>query len=256
MRKSRVPRSTTDALRQFARRNQLTLNTIVQGAWALLLSRYSGEDDVVFGATVSGRPAELPGIESMVGLFINTLPVRVSVPPDAALCPGFVNSRRISLNRADSSTHRSCGFIPGVMCLARHRYSRRSLDSRISRPEAPITARPTSAFEFRSFGQTNYPLTLGVLPGTEWLLKLLYARPRFEPRRHRSPAGPFHPAADGYARNSAARLWEILPADRRRGTGAWPSGTRPQAHYPRDATIPQLFEDQARRAPHAIAVNV
>ena len=57
----------------------MTLNTIVQGAWGVLLSRYSGESDVVFGATVSGRPAELAGVETMVGVFINTLPVRVRV---------------------------------------------------------------------------------------------------------------------------------------------------------------------------------
>ena len=62
-------------LNSFARMHQITLNTLVQGAWALLLSRYSGESDVLFGATVSGRPPELAGVESMVGLFINTLPV-------------------------------------------------------------------------------------------------------------------------------------------------------------------------------------
>ncbi|MGH3777951.1 MAG: non-ribosomal peptide synthase/polyketide synthase, partial [Pseudonocardiaceae bacterium] len=66
-------------LQQVAKRNGLTVNTIVQGAWALLLSRYSGARDVVFGTTVSGRPAELPGVESMVGMFINTVPTRASV---------------------------------------------------------------------------------------------------------------------------------------------------------------------------------
>ncbi|HEU4323770.1 MAG TPA: condensation domain-containing protein, partial [Roseiflexaceae bacterium] len=67
-------------LRQLAQRHGLTLNTLVQGAWAILLGRYSGEDDVLFGATVAGRPADLPGVEQMVGLFINTLPVRVQLP--------------------------------------------------------------------------------------------------------------------------------------------------------------------------------
>jgi hypothetical protein len=69
----------TVELQQLARREQLTLNTIVQGAWGLLLSRYSGAEDVVFGTVVSGRPAELRGVEGMLGLFINTLPVRVRV---------------------------------------------------------------------------------------------------------------------------------------------------------------------------------
>jgi amino acid adenylation domain-containing protein/non-ribosomal peptide synthase protein (TIGR01720 family) len=62
-----------------AKRNGLTLNTVVQGAWALLASRYSGRRDVVFGTTVSGRPGDLLGVESMVGMFINTVPTRVSV---------------------------------------------------------------------------------------------------------------------------------------------------------------------------------
>src|SRR5262249_19606998 len=67
----------TTRLQQFARQQQLTLNTVVHAAWALLLSRYSGEDDLLYGVTVSGRPPELTGVEQMVGLFINTLPLRV-----------------------------------------------------------------------------------------------------------------------------------------------------------------------------------
>ena len=55
------------------------MNTVLQGAWAALLSRYTGQDEVVYGAVVAGRPAELTGVEQMVGLFINTLPVRVHV---------------------------------------------------------------------------------------------------------------------------------------------------------------------------------
>ncbi|HEY9416376.1 MAG TPA: amino acid adenylation domain-containing protein, partial [Pseudonocardia sp.] len=70
----------SERLHRMARRNGLTLNTVVQGAWGLLLSRYSGEQDVVFGTTVSGRPAELPGVEHMVGMLMNTVPTRVRVP--------------------------------------------------------------------------------------------------------------------------------------------------------------------------------
>jgi thioester reductase-like protein len=81
----RLPAATVSALRALARQRQLTLYTIIQGVWALLLSRYSGRDDVVFGATVSGRPPDLAGVESTVGLFINTLPVRVRVAPEPSL---------------------------------------------------------------------------------------------------------------------------------------------------------------------------
>jgi non-ribosomal peptide synthase protein (TIGR01720 family) len=73
---------TTGALQAIARKHQLTMNTLTQGAWALLLSRYCQVEDVVFGATVSGRPADLAGVESMVGSFINNLPVRVRLDRD------------------------------------------------------------------------------------------------------------------------------------------------------------------------------
>src|SRR5205807_2185850 len=66
-------------LEELARRRQVTMNAVVQGAWGLLLGRYSGQRDVVFGATVSGRSAAVKGIESLVGLFINTLPVRAQL---------------------------------------------------------------------------------------------------------------------------------------------------------------------------------
>ncbi|MFG3107536.1 amino acid adenylation domain-containing protein [Streptomyces tendae] len=75
----------TARLTGWARRHGLTLNTVVQGAWAVLLGRLTGRRDVVFGAVNSGRPADLPGIESMVGSFLNTLPVRVVLDPARTL---------------------------------------------------------------------------------------------------------------------------------------------------------------------------
>jgi hypothetical protein len=76
---------TTQALSSLARRQQLTMNTLVQGIWALVLSRYSGTDDVVFGAMVSGRSVALPGVESIAGLFVNSLPVRLRVTDEEPL---------------------------------------------------------------------------------------------------------------------------------------------------------------------------
>ena len=75
----RLPEAATAALVATARRERVTLNTVVRGAWALLVSRYSGESDVVFGATVSGRQPGLDGALDMVGLLINTLPVRAQI---------------------------------------------------------------------------------------------------------------------------------------------------------------------------------
>ncbi|SCY82250.1 Condensation domain-containing protein, partial [Nitrosospira sp. Nl5] len=72
----------TEGLVQFAKRERVTLNTLVQAAWALLLSRYIGREKVVFGVTVAGRPADLAGAEHLLGLFINTLPVVAAVAPE------------------------------------------------------------------------------------------------------------------------------------------------------------------------------
>ncbi|GAA4290783.1 hypothetical protein GCM10023148_54830 [Actinokineospora soli] len=82
-----------------ARAHGLTLNTVVQAAWALLLARHTREDDVVFGTTVSGRPADLPGVESMIGMFINTVPTRVRVDPAEHVLPLL---HRVQAQQAES----------------------------------------------------------------------------------------------------------------------------------------------------------
>ncbi|WP_433630395.1 amino acid adenylation domain-containing protein [Nocardia sp. CA-120079] len=76
-----LTRATVERLETTARESGATVNTVVQAAWAMLLAMSTGRTDVVFGGTVSGRPPELPGVEEMVGLFINTLPVRVQLDP-------------------------------------------------------------------------------------------------------------------------------------------------------------------------------
>ncbi|MEU1473798.1 amino acid adenylation domain-containing protein [Streptomyces sp. NPDC005760] len=83
--RAELPEATGAALTALARRLGVTASTLVRTAWSILLSRTTGQNDVVFGATVSGRPAALPGVESMVGLFVNTVPVRVRLRPDHSL---------------------------------------------------------------------------------------------------------------------------------------------------------------------------
>ena len=85
-----VEEETTRRLKEFGRRQGLTLSTLVQGAWAVLLSRYSGERDVLFGVTASGREAPIPGVERGIGLFINTLPLRLRVDRDRRVAEWLV----------------------------------------------------------------------------------------------------------------------------------------------------------------------
>ncbi|MFI6210327.1 amino acid adenylation domain-containing protein, partial [Streptomyces sp. NPDC051041] len=102
-----LPAPAVAALRRLARERGLTVNTLVQGAWALLLSRMTGRDDVVFGTTVSGRPPEIPGVESMAGLFINTLPVRVVLDPAEPLTDLLL---RLQTAQADLMAHQHIGL--------------------------------------------------------------------------------------------------------------------------------------------------
>ncbi|MFB9688718.1 amino acid adenylation domain-containing protein [Amycolatopsis plumensis] len=89
----------SERLAAFARRHRLTVNAVVQGSWARLLARHGGEPDVCFGAVVSGRPPDLPGVDAIVGMFVNTVPVRVTVA-EAEDRPGWF--RRLQADQAEA----------------------------------------------------------------------------------------------------------------------------------------------------------
>ena len=99
------------ALHRTAREQALTLNTLLQAAFGMLLGRLSGRDDVVFGVTVAGRPAELAGVEQMVGLFINTLPLRMRLPPQLPLSE-LLRQTQERQSRADGAPAHRAGRDP------------------------------------------------------------------------------------------------------------------------------------------------
>lgn len=90
-----------------ARRHGVTVNTVLQGAWAVLLGMLSGRADVTFGTTVAGRPADVPGVEHMIGLLINTVPVRIRLDADEALPDALA---RIQREQAGLMDHRHLGL--------------------------------------------------------------------------------------------------------------------------------------------------
>ncbi|MFW9265250.1 condensation domain-containing protein, partial [Nostoc sp. CALU 546] len=105
--------SATTAVMSFVRQHQLTMSNLVQATWGLLLSRYSQETDVVFGATVSGRPPELVGVESIVGLFINTLPVRVQISEKTELL-GLLKDLQAQQIESEQFSYSSLAEIQGL----------------------------------------------------------------------------------------------------------------------------------------------
>ncbi|MFE6068660.1 non-ribosomal peptide synthase/polyketide synthase [Streptomyces sp. NPDC056525] len=102
-----LPADLGDGIAELAASGAVTLNTVVQLAWAVVLGRLTGRDDVVFGTTVAGRPAEVPGVESMVGLFINTVPVRVALDHDE---PWSKALARVQNEQADLGPHQHLGL--------------------------------------------------------------------------------------------------------------------------------------------------
>ncbi|MFC5181382.1 non-ribosomal peptide synthetase [Actinomadura harenae] len=165
----------SDAVGATARRLGVTANTVVQAAWGLLLARLLGRDDVVFGATVSGRPMDLPGVERMVGLFINTLPVRVRL--DAAESAAGLLTR-LQAEQAElipfhhhglGDLHRLAG-LPALFDTMTV-FENYPLDASLLGAEIGDGTRLAGADLLDS---THYPLTLDAVPGAELQLRLGY----------------------------------------------------------------------------------
>ncbi len=179
----RLSEKTTAAMQSFVRRHKLTMNTLVQGAWALLLSHYSGADDVVYGATVSGRPSDLPGVESLVGLLINTLPVRIQVSDEAFLLSWLkkLQNRQVGMRQYEYSPLaevRKWSEVPANQPLFE------SIVVFENFPAAFAFKQEKTDLEIRgvrSVLRENYPLVLVVVPGSELSFQLKYDCTRFDP---------------------------------------------------------------------------
>ena len=172
---------TTEALQAAGRAAHLTLNTLLQGAWALLLARYAGEPEVVFGATVSGRPSSLPGIESMVGLFINSLPVRATASPAAGLRDWLrdLQDRQIAARHYD---HVPLVDIQGWSPLPRGTPLFESLVVFENYPVDQALADGGPGLQIDEIDwkeEANYPLVLVVMPGRRLTWSLSWDRSRF-----------------------------------------------------------------------------
>lgn len=167
---------TTTALSALATNHHLTLNTILQASWALLLSRTSGEDDVLFGAIVSGRPPELDGVENMVGLFINSLPVRVGVPADARLLP-WLKELQVSQAALRDFEYSPLVEVQGWSDVPRGSALFESLFLFENyHKDTPLEemCRSLQIDEVRWFERHNYPIAAVVIPGPELTLRVIY----------------------------------------------------------------------------------
>jgi amino acid adenylation domain-containing protein/non-ribosomal peptide synthase protein (TIGR01720 family)/FkbM family methyltransferase len=253
---TRLSPSETARLQAFARRQRLTLNTLLQGTWALVLSRYSGEPEVVFGATVSGRSAELAGVEGMVGPFINTVPVRVRTPPEAIASEwlkalqeqqaGLRNFEYTPLVQIQgwSEIPRGLPMFESIFVLENY-----PVDASLRDQSGSLKIDGVDFFE-----QTNYPLTIIAVPGEELLLKVMYDSRRLDAASVSRMLLHFENLLAGIVADPArpiARLPLLSSDELTRLLKGW---NDTHALYPRAKCLHQLFEEQAGRTPQSTAL--
>ncbi len=176
------PESVTHQLQTLAQQQRLTLNTLFQGAWSLLLSRYSCQNQIVYGCGVSGRPVDLDGTESMVGVFINTLPVCVNVPPDHLLLPWLaeLQTQLVELRQYEYSP---LVDVQGWSDVPRGFPLFKTIVVFENYPSAQIDSTEKAELEFQDFDgfyKTNYPLNIIGHPGPQLKLGINYDCRRFK----------------------------------------------------------------------------
>ncbi|MEV4314210.1 non-ribosomal peptide synthase/polyketide synthase [Actinocrispum sp. NPDC049592] len=239
-----------EALSAMARRKGLTINTLVQGAWALLLSRYSREADVVFGTTVSGRPAELAGVESMIGMFINTVPTRVLLAMDLPLGEWL---REVQTGQTEA---RRFDFVS----LARIQAwaGTKLFDSMVAFENYPIGAESIPGApeveEIDGVDTTNFPLSARAYLDSALNVEVAYDPQLFDPgtiallaqRLERlltaMPDAIDEPVGD---------LSWLLPGERDRLLAEWTG----DVHAVPEVSIVTMFEAQVARTPDAPAID-
>jgi len=253
--------STTAALQSFVRQHRLTLNNLVQATWGLLLSRYSQETDVVFGATVSGRPPSMVGIESMVGLFINTLPMRVQVSADTPVLDLLKDLQKQQVE-SEQYSYSSLIEIQGWSDVPRGTSLFESIVVFENYPIDPALQLQNESFSInnrRAFEQTNYPLTLVAVLRQQLLVKISYDTSRFDQATISRMLGHFQTLLEGIIANPQQQISQLpllTEVEKHQLLVEWndtvetPHSTSLQVNQ----CIHQLFEEQVERTPHAVAV--
>lgn len=245
----------TAAITAFARDARVTLSTLVQGAWALLLARYSGQDDVVIGVTVSGRPPDLDGVESMVGCFINTLPVRVTVRDDQPAVEWLrgLQDRSLDLGRFEHSPLvrvQEQSSVPPSLPLFESIVVFENYPIRDADGDGHLHVSFHEAFE-----RTNYPLTLVAGPGEHLSLRSYFDRRRFDDGTAARLLVHLERLLLAMAERPGQLLCELDPlgGDERARLVEWGTGPAVPGTVD-DVTITGLVEAAAARTPEAPAV--
>ncbi|MEU6496822.1 non-ribosomal peptide synthase/polyketide synthase [Streptomyces sp. NPDC046984] len=246
---------TTARLTARARERGVTLGTLVQGAWGLLLGRLTGRQDVLFGTTVAGRDAAVDGIESMIGLFINTLPTRLRWTPADTL--GELLDR-LQEEQSALLDHQHLG-LADIQRAAGHAGGGELFDTLVvfenypANPSGVTDPTGTVALTGHAFNDAvHYPLALIVKPGRRLDLRLKHHARRLDAETVRLLGDRLALVLDALAEDLSARVADLDLLTPGELAGAHPAGeTRPVP----DTTLAAAFAAQVARTPGAIAVR-
>lgn len=248
--------ATTSALQAFARQHHVTLNTVVQGAWILALHNYSGAEDIVYGTAMSGRPAELQGVEAMVGSFINTLPVRMQVDRQMPLVDWLqqLQTQLVAVRQYQQSPLAEVqrwSPVPAGQSLFE------SILVFENYPLAAVAPDAGDALHIRDlvYGeQSNYPLALLVVPGTQlWFLALSDTQ-RYSASAMARLLGHLEALLHAFVeqpQQPLAAFSVLTAAERQQLLHNW---NETPAVGPDTGCVHHRIEEQARRSPEAFAV--
>ena len=251
-----LPAELTRELQQLARTYRLTINTLVQGAWALLLSRYCQEDDVVFGTTVSGRPAELPGVEQMVGLFINTLPVRVRIDEDRNVIDWFrqLQSEQVEQRQYEYS---QLAEVQGWSEVARGVPLFESLVVFENYPVKNVVPEHRGNLEIRralAFEKPGHPIEVVAWQSSDLWLQIDYDSERIDAAFVGRLLSNLQTLLQGITAAPHSRLSQLpllTEVELEQLLYEWNDTSAP---FPEDRCLTQLFEAQVERTPDATAL--
>jgi len=257
----RLDAAQSSELNRLSQRSQVTINIVMQALWAVLLQRYSGMSDVVFGSTVSGRPSEVEGIEQMIGLFINTIPVRVRTEPSQTF---FQLIAQMQKEAVESTAYH---YFPLYEVQAQTALKRELLNHLFVFENYPVDkelAAGNGADDTHIggrisgvdvFEQTGYDLEIVVSPGAQIEVRLKYNAGVYDEALIQQLEGHWKEAAAFVAMNAHCTIADIPLLTLRERNGFEQAYRHSEIVYPKDQTIIALFEEQAARVPDRAAVT-
>ncbi|WP_246771521.1 amino acid adenylation domain-containing protein, partial [Pseudomonas syringae] len=247
-------------LRELAQQHQLTVNTFAQAAWALTLRRMSGDRDVVFGVTVAGRPVELPQMQRTVGLFINTIALRVGMPADDQRC----SVRQWLSQLLDSNMQlREYEYLPLVTIQENSELPKGQplFDSLFVFENAPVEvsvldrAQSLNATSDSGRTHTNYPLTAVCYPGDDLGLHLSYDQRYFDESTVQSMLSEFKRLLLALVEGFHGDMAELAMVSEQERAFLIDGCNQSDHAYPLDKSYVELFEAQVAAHPERIAVS-